>query len=317
MEANAKIAAFFYEIADMLDVLGENVFRIRAYRRAAQVIEGYGLDLAEMHRERDGEIEDIPGIGKDLHAKIIEIVETGGCEMHARLLKRLDPGILEILRVRGIGPKKVKLFYEQLGIKNLKELEAAARAGELASLPGMGEKSEAAIVEALEMSSFSKERIPYAKALKIAEDYMERLKKDSPIEQMAYAGSLRRKQASVGDIDLLCTSTEAAAVSAAFLKHPDIVKVLGDGDTKSSVLLKGNVQVDLRVLDPENFGAALLYFTGSKNFNIQMRTVALRKGLKINEYGLFEGEKRLAGETEKGMFDALGMDFVEPEEREG
>lgn len=313
---NEKVTTVFSEIADMLEILGENVFRIRAYRRAAEVVRNLGEDLERLHKENDAAIEKIPGIGKDLHNKIIELIETGECEMHERLQKKLSPGILEILRVRGIGPKKVKLFYEQLGITTLEQLQNAAESGALATLPGMGEKSEESILEALENRLFSKERIPYEQALKEAEAYIAYMNKCKGLKKIAYAGSLRRKRETIGDVDLLVAGDDSAALSEHFTSYPKVSKVLGSGDTKSSVLIGENVQVDLRVVEPESFGAALLYFTGSKQFNIDMRTLALKKGLKINEYGIYRGEERLAGDTEKSMFDALEMDFVEPEERE-
>lgn len=310
---NDQIAQFFDEIGDMLEILGENVFRVRAYRRGAEAVRNVTSDIAELP---DEEIEHLSGIGKDLHLKIREILETGGCEMHTRLLNKLGTGILDMLRIRGVGPKKVKLFYDQLEIQNLDQLRAAAESGALATLPGMGEKSEAAILEALNMASYSKERIPYEQALEVAEAYIAYMKENGAVEQIDYAGSLRRKKTTIGDVDLLVCGSDPAGMSQHFVDFPGVRKVLGNGETKSSVLLDGNVQVDLRVVPAESYGAALLYFTGSKHFNIRMRTHALQQGLKINEYGVFRGEEKLAGETEGGMFEAVGMDFVEPEGRE-
>lgn len=312
---NAEIAQIFSEIADMLEVLNENVFRVRAYKRAAEVIYGLGFELAEMHAANDGAIENISGIGKDLHAKIVEMVETGHCKMHDRLVKKLSPGILDVLRVRGIGPKKVKLFYEQLGIDSLEKLHAAAESGALATLPGMGEKSEARILEALRQATWRQRRVPYKKALAAAEKFIKYMKKCKELEQIQYAGSLRRKAETIGDIDLLVTGSDATKISTHFLKYPLVKEVLADGATKSSVVIEGDIQVDLRVVDAESWGAALFYFTGPKHYNIDVRTIAMRKGWKINEYGLFEGEKCLTSKTEQEICEKLGVPYLEPGDR--
>lgn len=318
--SNDKIVQIFEEIADMLDVLGENVFRVRAYRRAAEVIRGMG-DLEEMAKNPDVDLEKIPGIGKDLHAKILEILETGNCEMHARLMSQLSPGILDILRVRGIGPKKVKLFYEQLGINTLEALRSAAESGALATLPGMGEKSQSAIIVALNENTQSKARTPYDLALPQAKAYLDYLRKNLLIKDVMYAGSLRRGQSTVGDIDILATGgkdTPQETVDALmkyFIAYPKVQTVLAEGDTKSSVVIHGNLQVDFRVVDEDSYGAALFYFTGPKQFNIHVRTIALKRGLKINEYGVYRGEEKLAGKTEEEMFAALEMPYMTPQER--
>ena len=312
---NERIVQIFEEIGDMLEILGENVFRVRAYQRAAEVIRGLS-DLEEMHKKDDKAIEALPGIGKDLHAKIIEIIDSGECEMHARLLQQVGPGMLDMLRIRGIGPKKVKLFRDQLGIANLEQLKSAAESGALATLPGMGEKSEAIIVAAPRDQSLSKERIPYAKALETATAYIDYLKSFKEVKQIQYGGSLRRKKETVGDIDILVTGTDTDKIMQHFAAYPKVRQLLNRGDTKSSVVLEGNLQVDLRVVDAESFGAALFYFTGPKHFNIHVRTLALKRGWKINEYGLYEGEEKLAGKTEEEMFEGLGMPYMTPEQRE-
>ena len=313
---NQKIAEQFAEIADMLEVIGESVFRIRAYRRASDMILGLSEDLAELHEKDDARIEEIPGIGKDLHAKIVEIIETGSCAMHGRLVEKLSPGILDILRVRSVGPKKAKLFYEQLGVDNIEKLKSAAESGALATLPGMGEKSEQAILTSLSQATHLKKRIPIYEALPAAEDYVAYMKKLKETKQVEYAGSLRRRAESIGDIDILASGSDSEKMSAHFRAFPRVKQVLAAGDTKSSVVLDDNIQVDFRVVDAESFGAALYYFTGSKYHNIQVRTLALKKGLKINEYGVYKGKKMLAGKTEQDLFACLGMDFVPPELRE-
>lgn len=313
MRSNDQIAQIFDEIGDILEILGENVFRIRAYRRAAEAVRNVGLDLRELPEE---ELDNIPGVGKDLQQKIVVFLETGGCEMHERLVEQIGQGVLEILRVRGIGPKKVKLFRDELGVDNLDKLRAAAEAGELAKLPHMGEKSQASILEALNTASYSKERINYADALPVAKDFMDYMRECDAVDNIDYAGSLRRERDTIGDIDLLVATADAPAVHAHFTAYDAVQTVLGSGATKSSVVLGGNMQVDLRTVEPESYGAALMYFTGSKQFNIKTRTLALKQGLKVNEYGLFRGEEKIGGETEMSMFEGLGMDYVAPNQRE-
>jgi DNA polymerase (family 10) len=310
---NEKIYQIFSEIADMLQVKGENVFRVRAYQRAAEVIKSMGTELDEMAPEA---IEEIPGVGKDLHDKIVEIMRTGTCEMHERLMKQLGPGVLELLRVRGVGPKKVKLFMEQLDIHSAAQLKAAAESGALATLPGMGEKSQAAILESLAQATHLKERTPYAKALKQAETVIKFLKTCDYVDQVAYAGSLRRKMKTIGDIDILTTSKNPEGLMSYFLSYPETKQVLAAGDTKSSIVTNEDMQVDLRVVPEESFGAALFYFTGPKHFNIHVRTIALKRGWKINEYGLYEGEKMLAGRTEEEIFELLELPYMTPQQRE-
>lgn len=302
-----RVIQVFEDIADMLEILGENVFRVRAYRRGAEAVRNSSADLL---------LERVPGIGDDLHAKIKEIYETGGCEMHARLLDKLSPGILDLLHVRGLGPKKVKLFWEQLGITTLDALKSAAESGALATLPGMGEKSEKAILESLGQHTYEQKRIPYEQALAQAEAYIEYMKLCPALEQIAYAGSLRRKRETIGDIDLLVQGSDSALLSAHFLAYPKVHQILAQGDTKSSVVIDRNTQVDLRVVDAESFGAALFYFTGPKHFNIHVRTIALKKSLKVNEYGLFKGEEKLAGRTEEDMFAGLELPYLNPMKRD-
>ncbi|MFA5792302.1 MAG: nucleotidyltransferase domain-containing protein [Candidatus Gracilibacteria bacterium] len=312
---NEKVSQIFSEIAEMLEVLGENPFRSRAYQRASEVIRG-ATDLEKLRKLNENAISELPGVGEDLYKKIIEIMDTGECQMHKQLIKKLSPGILDVLHVRGIGPKKAKLFYDQLGIDTLQKLRSASEMGALCGLPGMGKKSELAILKALEQMSFSKERISYKKALKEAEEYLKYLHTCSEALQIQYAGSLRRKAKTIGDIDVLATAKDAKALMKFFLAYPKVVQILASGDTKASVLLKGNIQVDLRIVASESFGSALFYFTGPKHFNIHTRTMALKRGLKINEYGIFKGKKRLAGLTEQEMFEALNLPYLSPEQRE-
>ncbi|MFA4814813.1 MAG: nucleotidyltransferase domain-containing protein [Candidatus Gracilibacteria bacterium] len=313
---NDKVFQIFSDIAEMLEVLGENVFRVRAYQRAAEVIKGLGVDLEVVYKKGPAELENIPGIGPDLCKKIVEIITTGKAQMHEDLVKKLGPGVLEMLHVRGVGPKKVKLFMESLDIRSTAQLRSAAESGALATLPGMGEKSQAGILEALAQMTYLKDRVPYAKALKQAQEVIKFLKTSDLFERVEYAGSLRRKMKTIGDVDILTTGKDPAAMIGYFLSYPDIKQVLAAGDTKSSVVTKNDMQVDLRVVEPESFGAALFYFTGPKYFNIHVRTIALKRGWKINEYGLYDGDKKIAGRTEEEIFEFLDLPYMTPEQRE-
>jgi len=318
---NEKIAQIFTEIAEMLQVAGENPFRARAYERAAETVRRASdltvLRARDMRADPNGvakSIESLPGIGEDLYKKILEIMDTGECKMHERLKRKLSPGILDILHVRGIGPKKARLFLESLGVDNVDKLKAAAESGALATLPGMGKKSESSILEAL--ASVRKDRIPYKKALAEAEAYLKFLRTCDGVIDVQFAGSLRRKSATIGDIDLLATAKNPAKLMKCFLSYPRVTQMLSAGETKGSVVISGNIQVDLRIVGAESFGAAMFYFTGPRQFNIHVRTAAQKRGLKVNEYGIFKGRKCIAGRTEEEMFSALGMKYLSPMERE-
>lgn len=312
---NDTIAQLFTDIAEMLQVLGENVFRVRAYQRAAEVIKGIG-NLEEIYKKDPSQLEQIPGIGAELRLKIIEVIETGGIQMHRELVQKLGTGVLDMLHIRGVGPKKVKLFMEQLDIRDVTALRSAAESGALATLPGMGEKSQAGILESLNQMTHLKERTPYAVALKQAEDMIAYLRTCKDFDQIQYAGSLRRKMKTIGDVDILTTGSNHEAMMKHFLAYPGTKQVLADGATKCSLVTNTDMQVDLRAVSDESFGAALFYFTGPKHFNIHVRTIALKRGWKINEYGLYEGEKLLAGRTEEEIFDLLGLPYMTPEQRE-
>lgn len=312
---NDTIAQLFTDIAEMLQVLGENVFRVRAYQRAAEVIKGTG-DLEQIYKKDPAQLEQIPGIGAELRLKIIEVIETGGIQMHRELVQKLGTGVLDMLHIRGVGPKKVKLFMEQLDIRDVAALRSAAESGALATLPGMGEKSQAAILESLSQMTHLKERTPYAVALKQAEDMIAYLRSCKDFDQIQYAGSLRRKMKTIGDVDILTTGSNHEAMMKHFLAYPGTKQVLADGATKCSIVTNTDMQVDLRAVSEESFGAALFYFTGPKHFNIHVRTIALKRGWKINEYGLYEGENLLASRTEEDIFELLGLPYMTPEQRE-
>lgn len=313
---NQKIAEIFQEIGDILEIRGENPFRVGSYHRAAQIINAYPYDLREIWEKDPKSLKKIPGIGESLAAKIVEILKTGKLKQHRELLKNFPHGLLEMLKLRGLGPKKTKMFYQKLGIDNLEKLKKAGQEGKLRQLEGMGEKSEREILKALlEYTRFHERTLLY-EALHIAEDLISYLEKCPGVEKVESAGSLRRKMETIGDIDILATGKNHQKIIHYFVKNPEVNKIIAQGETKASVLLKSGVQSDLRVVDSESFGAALYYFTGSKNHNIHTRKIAQKMGLKINEYGVFKGKKKIAGRTENEVLKAIGLPYIIPEMRE-
>lgn len=315
---NADIAKIFHEIADLLEIKGENPFRVRSYRNAGLVIEGLPESVKAIVERNEKELEEIPGIGKSIHEKIVEIIKTGKCSYHQELLKEFPSGLLELLRVQGIGPKKVKLLYEELGIKGIADLEKAGEAGRLRSLPGMGEKTEANILKAIKGLKVSEGRFKIAVALSYAEPLVEYLKKTPDVFNIQPAGSLRRWKDTIGDIDILVTCKKGAPVMDRFVSYPEVESVVAKGETKSTVIFKNGLQADVRVLDKKSFGAALQYFTGSKQHNIAIRDRAKKKGLKISEYGVFreKDDKWVTGEKEEDVYKAVGLPWIPPEIRE-
>jgi DNA polymerase (family 10) len=313
---NLEIAKLFNEIADFLEVKDENPFRIRAYRRAAQAIEGLSEDIAAIS-ERGG-LLDVPGIGKDLAGKIQEYLTTGKLDYLEGLRREIPTGVIELMGIHGIGPKTAKLLYEQAGVDSVEKLEEQARAGKLAHLPGVRAKSVENILKGIAVWRSGRERTPLGTALLLAEAILQRLRALQEVEQIEPAGSLRRMKETVKDIDILVTSTTPRRVMDVFVGLPNVAEVLAHGETKSSVRLKENIQVDLRVVEPDCFGAALQYFTGSKQHNIRVRELAQRKGLKVSEYGVFneKSDRRMAGRTEEEVYGAIGLPFIPPELRE-
>ena len=312
---NQQIAHIFNEIAELLELKGENVFRIRAYRRAAQNMDGLSRDVSTLSQE---ELEDIPGIGKDLAAKIHEYLETGKIAKHEELKRDIPEGVLDLLRIPGLGPKKAKLFYDRLKIKGVDELEAAIRNGKLAGLPGIQKKTEENIMQGIELIKRGSERRPLGRVLPLAEDIVRRMRDGAPLGRIEVAGSIRRWKDTVKDIDILTTSKKPEAVMDAFVRLPHVSRVLAHGDTKSSVITEDGIQVDLRVVEEDAFGAAMQYFTGSKQHNIKLREMAVRAGLKLNEYGAFRepDDRKVGGKTEEEMYKALKLPWIPPELRE-
>jgi DNA polymerase (family 10) len=312
---NADIARVFDDVADLLEIGEANPFRVRAYRNAARTVGDLRLDIAGAFAAGKA-LPKLPGIGEDLDAKIHEIVATGTCALLEKLKGELPPAITELLKVPGLGPKRVRLLHESLGVDTLPQLLEAARKGRIRDVPGFGAKTEAHIAAAIEARLGQARRFKLAIAAQYAEPLAESLRRGKGVREVVIAGSFRRRKDTVGDIDLLVIAAASAPVMARFVAYPEVREVLAHGDTRSAVVLKSGLQVDLRVVPPESYGAALHYFTGSKAHNIATRRLAQARGLKLNEYGVFKGAKRVAGDTEASVFEAVGLPWIPPELRE-
>lgn len=312
---NQEIAEVFNDIADLLEIKGENPFRIRAYRRAALNIEGLVRNVAETTKD---ELIKISGIGQDLAGKIEEYVKTGRLQFYEDLKKEVPEGLSLLLSVPSLGPKTAKLLFERLKVKDIGTLEKLAREHKLSGLPGIKEKTEENILKGIEMLKRGIERQPLGKVLPVAKDILQHLKNKAPVKNLSIAGSIRRWKDTIKDIDILATSQDPKAVMNAFVHLPHVKDILMHGPTKSSVIIHEGLQVDLRVVEEDSFGAALAYFTGSKAHNIRLREMAVKSGLKINEYGIFreKDEKKLGGEKEEDIYRILGLPYIPPELRE-
>lgn len=319
---NEEIAAVLEEIADLLEIDGADQFRVLSYRRGAEIIAVQGHELEAMVAEGGAKaLQALPGIGKGLAQKVAELVETGELAYHQDLKSKFPPGLLEMLRVPGLGPKKVALVCRELGIGSVEELAQAAREQRLRDLPGLGVKSEENILRGLETFEQSAQRALLGDILPLAEGLVGWLREQPQIAAADYAGSTRRGRETVGDLDLLATSEQPAEACQAFAESGQLEEVIAAGETKVSGRLPGGRQVDLRVVPPESYGAALQYFTGSQAHNIALRTRAQRQGLTVNEYGVFKYEneeagKKLAGASEEEVYAALGLPWIPPELRE-
>ena len=312
---NADIAAVFDEIADLLEIGGGNPFRVRAYRNAARTVEGWGRDLAGL-LQRGGDLPKLPGVGADLSGKIREIAATGSCRLLDQLHHKFPPTVTELLKIPGLGPKRVKLLHDELAVQTLSQLEQAARRGRIRNLPGIGEKTERRILDALAARTAAPSRMLLATASQYAEALVEWLKGAPGVGRVETAGSFRRMRETVGDLDVLATAESGTPVTERFCAYDEVQEVLAQGDTRASARLKSGLQVDLRVVGAASYGAALQYFTGAKAHGIALRRLAQARGLKLNEYGVFRGADRVAGETEESVYAALGMPWIPPELRE-
>lgn len=309
-----EIAHIFNEIADMLELKDENPFRIRAYRKAALSLESLGEDLEKI-AARD-ELEKIQGIGRDLALKIKSFLATGDISFYDKVKAEIPPVMLDMLAIPGIGPKTAKSLYEKLKIKNISELELKARTHKIRDLPGFKDKTEENIIKGIEFIKRQSGKMLLSAALVTAERVIEGLDGVPGIKAITPAGSLRRRKDTIRDIDILVASKRPSGTMDAFRSLPQVKRVLACGPTRSSVLTKDDIQVDIRVVGESSFGSALVYFTGSKDHNIRLRKIGKKKALKVNEYGVFKGGKKIAGRTEKDVYAALGLDIIPPELRE-
>lgn len=312
---NKEIAEMFYEMADVLELRGVQ-WKPNAYRKAARSLEGMSEPVEKVY-EKGGlkALKDIPGVGTSLAEKIEEFLKTGKMKEYKKVVKKVPKGVEEMMHVPGLGPKKVMVLYEKLKIKSLAQLKKAAEKGKLRKLEGFGEKTEKDILRGLELVRKGQKRKLLGVALPIARDLCERLSKVDGVSKVEPAGSVRRMKETVGDIDILAISSKPEKVMKAFTSFDEVESIIAKGKTKSTVILAGGLQADLRVLEQKSFGAALQYFTGSKDHNVKLRQIAIKKGYKLSEYGLFKKKKYVCGKSEQELYRKLGMAWIPPELR--
>jgi DNA polymerase (family 10) len=326
VSVNAELAAIFNEMAAVLEILGANRFRVNAHARVARVLKDLTVDVTTL-ADDVGKLTAIDGIGEGSAKKIIEFIETGKVREHQDLLAEIPGGLLDVLDIPGLGPKTVKLLWEQADVTDIPSLEKAIVSGKLEKLPRMGAKTIANITESIAFAAKSSQRVRLGEALPVAEAIVEQLKTVKGVKRIQYAGSLRRGSETIGDIDILASTSKPKELAEAFRAMDGVEKVLAAGETKSSIRLDAGIQVDLRIIDDASFGAALLYFTGSKQHNVAMRERALKRNLRLNEYGLFpddgeeappqkRGVKPVASKSEEEVFAALDLPWIPPEMRE-
>jgi DNA polymerase (family X) len=314
---NNDISSIFYKVADFLEIKNENPFRIKAYRNAAQHIENSSVGFPDMVKENK-DLTEISSIGKDLAEKIKEIVLTGKLKFLEDLKKEIPIELDELMKIQGLGAKRIKILYEKLNIRDVEDLRAAILNEQIRNIDGFGEKIEQNISKGLDLLYISKKQTTVFDADEISNDLLEYLKKNktSGIKELITAGSLRRRKETVRDLDILAICKNHKELIDHFVKYDNVTNVLSKGDTKASIQLKSGLQIDLRVVPDESYGAALHYFTGSKEHNVAIRKIAIKKNLKVNEYGVYKGEKQIAGKTEKSIYDTFEMSYIEPEMRE-
>jgi DNA polymerase (family X) len=312
---NAEVARLLREVADLLELEGANPFRVRAYQAAARTVEELPQPVGELIGAGK-QLSDLPGIGEDLAGKIEEIARTGGLSAHRQLLRKVPKGLTDIMRVRGLGPKRARALYDALKIRSLAQLERSARAGKIHELPGFGAKTEANILHELDARGAEERRFLRPVAAQYGEALLGYLRELPGVKRAEIAGSYRRCKETVGDLDILVTCRSGTPAVKRFVEYPEVAEVLAQGPTKASVRLRSTLQVDLRVLAEASYGAGLYYFTGSKAHNIAIRRLGQQRGLKINEYGVFRGSKRIGGREEKEVAAAVGLPLIPPELRE-
>jgi len=313
---NPDIARLFDEVADLLEIQDANPFRVRAYRNAARTIRDFPEPLADLVRAGTKDLTDIAGIGDDLAEKITEIATKGELALRKQLAAKLPAGLLDLLRIPGLGPKRVKLLYKKLKVKSASDLSKALDQGKIQKLKGFGPKIEEKMRAGLGQAQVTERRMLLNEAETQATALVAYLQAGGGVRQIAVAGSYRRRRETIGDLDILVTSDDSARVMDRFVAYADVADVVSKGDTRSTVKLRGGLQVDLRAVEPAAYGAALQYFTGSKAHNVELRKIAQEHGYKLNEYGLFKGTRRVAGQTEEEIYAKLGLDWIPPELRE-
>jgi DNA polymerase (family X) len=310
---NAEIAEMLETLAKLLEFKGENPFKLNAYRKAARVMRDLTEDVATLVREN--RLKDLPGIGESIEKKIVQAVTTGKIEKLTEVVKTVPPGVLRMMEIPGVGPRTAALVHEKLGINTYEEFTKALRAGKLAGIPGIGEKKAAGFMGAIKFAKASSRRMLLGEALPLVEKIIAQLA-ERGVKGAVAAGSLRRMRETIGDIDILVAGANSGRIIGQFTKLPEGRRILGAGGTRASIVMASGVQVDLRVVPPESFGAALQYFTGSKAHNIRLRAMAQKRGLKLSEYGVFKGDERIAGRTEEEVYRALKLPLIPPELRE-
>jgi len=315
VSANSEVAAILYEIGEILTIKDDR-FRSRAYLLAAQRITSLTEDIKKV-KDR-GELDKIPGVGKSIAATITEVLDTGESKVLEELRELLPPGVRQLMELEGVGPKNAMRLVEELKLSSIDDLEKAAKDGKVRELKGFGEKKEQNILQSISDYRNRQTRFLLGAILPIVDDILAWMRESPTVLRADVAGSYRRKRETIGDLDLLVASNDPDDTSKRFVEMPPVERVVSHGSTKSTVFLKGHLQVDCRVVPPEAYGAALQYFTGSKDHNVKLRTIGVKLGYKLNEYGLFrrEDDRLVASETEKEIYGALGMDYVEPELRE-
>ncbi len=313
---NAEIARVLREIALLLD-MDSVPFKPRAYEKAAYAVEAVDDALAALYR-RGGisAIEELPGVGKSIAAKIVNLIETGHSPYYDELHRKVPVDLAGLASIEGLGPKNIKVLYQELGVRTVADLEAAARCGRIRTLPHFGEKSEQKILKGIEFIQKGSGRFPLGVVLPLVTDIAARVERVTGVERVAVAGSIRRRKETIGDGDILVVARQSKAVMDFIVAMPEVVHVHGQGQTKTSVKLDTGIDIDVRVVSAASFGAAFCYFTGSKAHNVALRKLAIAKKLKLNEYGVFSGKKAVAGRTEEEVYDILGLEYVAPELRE-
>jgi len=311
---NKELADLFERMADILEFKGENPFKISAYRKASRIIRDLTQDIEDI--TESGKLKDVPGIGEGMAQKIMEYLKTGKVSKFEEVRKGVPDELIAIMDIPGMGPKTLSMLHKAKGISNLSQMEKAVEDGSLVGLPGIGEKKVENIKRGIQLLKQSKGRMNLGIAFPVAKQIVETLREKTGSRKIEWAGSLRRMRENIGDIDILATGPNPEKIVHTFTHLPEVKEILASGETKASVIVERGIQIDLRVVEEDSYGAALQYFTGSKGHNIHLRGIAKARGIKINEYGMFKGEKKIGGKEEKDVYRVLGMDWIEPELRE-